>query len=157
MIAANIMTKSVLALSPDKTVIDAMKLISQQKIRQIPVVDSDNRVLGVITPRKLMKAILPKYIAEGMVEDVRFAPELPEFSQNIDSLAFKKIDELLDRDFVSITPGTSTMEIAALFVNSKKPIESILVLDDKKRLLGIISPWDIFKKLWDYADKKRNN
>lgn len=154
MIAANLMTTGVLTLKPGSTMLDAMKLVSSRNVRQIPVADSENRVLGIITPRTLMKAILPKYISEGMIEDVRFAPELPEFVENIDALAEKKVDELIDRDFTAVSPDTHSMEIAALFINPRKHIESILVVDDKKRLLGIISPWDVFRRLWEYAEKK---
>lgn len=154
MIAANVMSTGAHTLTKEKTMLDAFKLISEKKVRQIPVVDAGNIVQGVITPRKLMKAILPKYIAEGMIEDVKFAPELPEFVENIDQLAYKSVEQVLDSEFVSISPETSTMEIAALFVNAKKPLESILVVDHNKRLLGIISPWDVFKRLWEYAEKK---
>lgn len=154
MIAANLMTTGVVTLKPDATMYDAMKLVSSRSVRQIPVVDFNSKVIGVITPRTLMKAILPKYISEGMIEDVRFAPELPEFVENIDALAEKKVEDLIDRDFTTVSPETHSMEIAALFINPRKHIESILVVDDKKRLLGIISPWDVFRRLWEYAEKK---
>lgn len=153
--ASNIMTTGVVTLRRTNTMLDAIKLISVKQIRQIPVVDENNKVVGVVTPRQLMKAILPPYIADGTIADVRFAPELPEFVERIDSLASKGIDDILDREFVSVGPETHSMEVAALFVNYKKPIESILVVDDGKRLLGIISPWDVFKRLWEYSGKKK--
>lgn len=156
MIAANLMTTSVITLEQDKKVLDAIKLISTKKVRQIPVVDHGNRVVGVITPVKLLKAILPRYISEGLLEDVRFAPELPDFVEKIDELAFKSIEDVLEKDFKAVTPETSGMEVAALFVNAKKPVELILVVDDQERLLGVISPWDVFKRLWEYAEKKNS-
>lgn len=154
MIASNIMSTELVTLGRGKTMLDAIKLISDKKVRQIPVLDNSNKVVGVITPRKLMKAIVPPYISEGMISDVKFAPELPEFVENIDSLAGKTVEEVLDTDFVAVSPETHTMEIAALFLNAKKPVESIMVVDDQKRLLGVISPWDVFKRLWQYAEKK---
>lgn len=154
MVAANIMTPGAITLTRNKTMLDAIRLISDKKIRQIPVVDAENKVIGVITPRRLMRAILPPYISEGMVADVKFAPELPEFIEKIDELRSKNVDDVLEKEYTSVGPDTHTMEIAALFVNSRRPVESILVLDGQKRLLGIISPWDIFKRLWEYAEKK---
>lgn len=155
MIASNIMTTGVVTLGQNDTMLAAIKLLSEKRVRQIPVIDGSNRVVGVVTPRKLMKAILPPYVADGTIKDVGFAPELPEFVDNIDSLASKNIKDVLDTDFVSVGPETHSMEVAALFVNSKKPVESILVVDDGKRLLGIISPWDVFKRLWEYSEKKK--
>ncbi|HXI10137.1 MAG TPA: CBS domain-containing protein [Thermodesulfobacteriota bacterium] len=155
MIASNIMTTGVVTLGHKSTMLDAIKLISVKQVRQIPVVDPSGRVVGVITPRKLMKAILPPYVADGTVADVRFAPELPEFVENIDSLASKSVDDILDKEFVSVGPETHSMEVAALFVNAKKPVESILVVDSGKRVLGIISPWDLFRRLWEYSERKK--
>lgn len=152
--AASVMTKDIQKLTLKDTMHDAIRIISERKVRQIPVVDSENRAVGVITPRTLMRAILPSYISEGLLEDVRFAPELPEFAERIDGLADKKVEDVLEKDFVTAGPETHTMELAAMFINIKKPIESILIVDDQKRLLGIISPWDIFKRLWEYAGKK---
>lgn len=155
MIAASIMTTKVLTIQLSATMYDAFRLVQAERVRQIPVLDENKKLVGVITPRSLMKAILPKYITEGLVEDVRFAPELPDFSQHIDELAYKKVSDLLEKDFVAVSPETTTMEIATLMINTKKHVESVLVVDDRKMLLGIISPWDVFKRLWEYAEKNR--
>lgn len=153
MIAANIMTAKVLTVPVTGTMLEAFRLVSESRVRQIPILDENKRVVGVITPRSLMKAILPKYITEGLVEDVRFAPELPDFGKHIEELANKKVSDLLEKEFVSVSPETTTMEIATLMVNAKRHVESVLVLDDRRTLLGIISPWDVFKRLWEYAEK----
>lgn len=153
MIAANVMTKDVVTLSSDATMLDALRLIKKKEVRQIPVLDKSGRVEGVITPRKLFKGILPPYVTEGMLEDVKFAPELPEFVKNIDKLAGKGVEEVLERDFVSVSPATSTMEVATLFYNPAKHAESILVLGPDKKLLGIISPWDIFRRILEHSER----
>lgn len=155
MIAANLMTTDIVKLTPSATMRDVIKEAVDEKIRLMPVVNGDNEVVGVVTPRSLMKAILPKYITEGLLEDVAFAPDLPQFIENIDSMASKKVSDIMDREFASVQPETSSMEVAAIFIKARKPVESILVVDDKKRLLGIISPWDIFKRLWEYAQKNK--
>lgn len=155
MIAANIMTTKVQTVPLTGTMYDAFRLIHESRVRQIPVIDENGKVAGVITPRALMKAVLPRYVTEGLMEDIRFAPELPDFVEHIDSLAYKPVSDLLERDFVAVAPETSTMEIAALMVNAKKLVESVLVVDDRLTLLGIISPWDVFKRLWEYAEKGR--
>lgn len=155
MIAANIMTTGVFTLTKDRSMLDAAMLIREKRIRQIPVVDEGNRVLGIVTPRSIMKALLPRYMSEGMIGDVRYAPELPEFIKNMDSLAAKKIEEVIDPVYTGVGPETSAMEVAVIFISAKKGVESILVVDDQKRLLGIISPWDVFKRLCEYIERKK--
>ena len=153
MTAASIMTTKVLSISASGTMFDAFKLVQEMRVRQIPVLDDQKRVVGIITPRSLMKAILPSYITEGLLSDVKFAPELPDFAKHIDQLASKKVSDLLEKDFAAVSPETSVMEVATLMINAKKHVESVLVVDDKRVLLGIISPWDVFKRLWDYSEK----
>jgi len=149
MIAANIMTTGVMTLRRGTDMLYALKLISEKRIRQVPVVEEDGRLVGVITPGRLMEALLaPSPSGETC------ASGLPEFIGKIDSLADKSIDGVIDTGFISVKPDTKAMEIAAIFANGKKPVESILVLDDQERLLGIISPWDVFTRLWEYARKK---
>jgi CBS-domain-containing membrane protein len=150
MTAANVMTKEVITLGPDSTMLDALRIIKGKEVRQIPVIDRTGRLEGVVTPRKLFKGILPPYVAEGMLEDLRFAPELPEFVENIKKLAKKGVEDVLEKDFVAVTPETSTMEVATLFFNPAKHTEAILVLGPDKKLLGIISPWDVFRRILEH-------
>jgi CBS domain-containing protein len=142
---------------------DAIKILKDKRVRLLPIVDDDNKVLFAVSPRVLLRKILPGYISRGYLKDVKFAPELQQFIDNIDSIAEKDICGLLEGDteesldYTKISPETSVMEVAAIFVNTEKPVESIMVVDNKDRLLGIISPVDAFKRLWEFAGKKKKN
>lgn len=157
MLAANIMTTKVLSLTPDNTVGEAIETLAENKIRQIPVLDADKKLLGLITSRTLMQAILPRYITKGYLTDVKFAPELTQFIEGLENLKDKPLMEFLGnkgqkgffaKEYDTVGPETSTMEIAAIFVNIEKHVDRILVVDDEQRVLGIISPIDVFRKLW---------
>jgi CBS-domain-containing membrane protein len=161
MIAANIMTTEVSTLTCKNTLADAVKLLKDKKIRAVPIVDEEKKVLGAITARTVMRGILPGYISGGYLKDVKFAPELHQFIEKIEGLAEKNIcDFMADKSvkenpgYAIISPETSVMEVAAIFVNPERPVDSILVVDNMERLLGIISPVDAFKRLWEFAEKK---
>ncbi len=150
--AAYIMTTGVITLQKEKTVKDAMKILIEKRIRQMPVVDNDNRIIGVLKARKLIQSVLPRYVADGLLKDVKFAPDLPKLHEKAKELAGKNISDVMDKDFVKISPDAAVFEIAAIFVNAEKSVENIYVVDDKDRILGIISPWDMFKKIWDMGN-----
>ena len=152
--AATIMTTNVATTECDKTVAEAMRILRDERIRQLPIVDKNNKVIGLLTSRKLLYLTLPRYISEGLLKDVKFAPDLPQFHQRFSELAHKDVCEVMDTDFKKIGPGVSIMEVATIFVSAEKPVECILVVDNQDRLLGIISPWDIFKRLCEYTEKK---
>ncbi len=151
--AAHIMTTGVATLQKEKTVKDAMKILIEKRIRQMPVVDNDNRIIGVLKARKLIQSVLPRYIADGLLKDVKFAPDLPGLHEKAKELANKNISDVMDKDFVKISPHAAVFEIATIFVNAEKSVENIYVVDDKDMILGIISPWDIFKKIWDMNEE----
>lgn len=161
MIAANIMTKDVFTLEWTSPVSEAVKLFKEKNIRQAPVLDSDKTVKCVISPKTIIRAILPRYITKGYLKDVKFAPELHQFVDRIDELKDKCVCDFiaddstdLDQNYSMISPETSVMEVAALFVNAEKPISCVLVVDNMDRLLGLISPVDVFHRLWEYAENK---
>ncbi|MBI5233978.1 MAG: CBS domain-containing protein [Deltaproteobacteria bacterium] len=153
MIAASIMSTEIVTLRPDDTIARAVELLARYRIRAIPVIDDEKKVVGLIVPRKVLRAALPRYISSGDLKDIRFAPELPNFAQRINDMALRNVSEFMDGCFIKVTPETSAMEVAALFVNTEPQTESIIVVDDASRLLGIISPWDLFKRILIYTQK----
>lgn len=52
--AKDIMTRRVVSVAPEKSLIEAAKLMIKRKIRRLPVVDKDNRVIGIITSSDIM-------------------------------------------------------------------------------------------------------
>ncbi len=155
MIAANIMTTDTITLSEHNTVGDAIQVLAENKIRQVPVVDKENRVLGVMTARSVIVALLPAYITKGYLKDVKFAPEPKDFVEKMEEIKSVPLSEFLKNradamadEYACVSPDTSTMEIAAIFINRERRVERILVVDNNQRLLGIISPIDVFKRIW---------
>ena len=54
-----IMTDSIISLSPDQTLADAVEMFSRYSFRAIPVIYQDNQLLGVVSQRDI-KGIKPR-------------------------------------------------------------------------------------------------
>jgi IMP dehydrogenase len=52
-----VMTKKVIYASPDNTVDECMSLMTQKRIRHLPVIDSQERVIGIISIGDLVKFV----------------------------------------------------------------------------------------------------
>ncbi len=63
----DIMTKNVLCTTPDKTIEEAMALMTEKRVRHLPVVENKN-VLGLISIGDLVKSIISeqKHIIEQL-------------------------------------------------------------------------------------------
>lgn len=148
MIAAHIMTTGVICLKKDMTIKDGIKILTQNRIRQAPVIDEHNKIAGVFRAKKLVQLILPKYITDGFLKDVKFAPDLPQLYEKAKELEDKNISDVMGDDFIKVLPDATVFEVATIFVNAEKPQECVYVVDNQEMVIGIITPWDIFKKIW---------
>ena len=53
----NVMTSKVIFVSPDNTVDECMALVTEKRIRHLPVVDAEDKILGVISSGDLVKFV----------------------------------------------------------------------------------------------------
>ena len=51
MIIANVMTRNPIFASPDMSVNDARALMTREKIGKLPVLDKNNRLVGIVTKK----------------------------------------------------------------------------------------------------------
>jgi len=105
-----------ITMKPDQTLADALELMKRHRISGIPVTEADGRLVGIITNR-----------------DVRFA-ENPS----------QRVAELMTKDdLVAVGPGV-TQEEARRQLHQRR-IEKLLVVDDQRRCIGLITVKDIEK------------
>ena len=57
---SDIMSSTLITVHPDQTVEEAMELLSSKHIRHLPVADDDEKLIGMITHRDVMRAIIHK-------------------------------------------------------------------------------------------------
>ena len=57
MLIEEIMIRDVITLSPDDSVKEALRVMSEKKIRHLPIVSSDGVVVGIVTDRDLKESV----------------------------------------------------------------------------------------------------
>jgi CBS domain-containing protein len=66
---SEIMTNQVICVSPDYTVDNCLNIMTQKKIRHIPVLDEQKTVVGVVSIGDLVKAVIDQKSLE--IEDLK--------------------------------------------------------------------------------------
>lgn len=135
MFAAMMISGATTRLTTGQTLLDAMLALARARASLVPVVDAEGGVLGVVTLRTIMDELFGNSAA----------PALPPLITNINGLAAKSVLTAIETDCVCITPQTPATEIASIFSRVNPP--GILVVDDRKTLLGIITPQDFLDRL----------
>ncbi|MEA5129219.1 MAG: IMP dehydrogenase [Proteiniphilum sp.] len=114
--AENGMILNPISITPDRKVSDALAMMSEFKIGGIPVVDGDNRLVGIVTNR-----------------DLRFEKSME-----------KQISDVMTKEHLVTTRQTANLEDAAEILQQHK-IEKLPVVDSNNKLIGLITYKDITK------------
>ena len=148
MTARTLMNPQPMSLRPTDTVATATALILSHHLRHLPVVDAQGRYVGTFSIYSLLRLTLPKAVTmkEGLT-DVSFVNETTEdLAQRLRERGNEPVLNWLSTEAPVMHSGTSSMEIMLLMLQGRTT--SIPVVDkSNQRLEGIISFWDVFKKL----------
>lgn len=124
------MSVPVITLVADTPYPDALKLMHERRIRRIPIVNSHNKLIGIVSERDLLHA----------------APS-PASSLNIWEMNYLlsklKLSDLMTKKVISVTPATPIQEAASLMLKHK--VGGLPVLDEEQHVIGVITETDIFK------------
>ncbi len=124
------MTKNPITVDSETLVIDAQKIMKENNIRRLPVVDK-GKLLGIITKHDLLEAS-PSPATSLSVHELNYL------------LSKMKVKEIMKRNPVTLTPETPFEE--ALKIGQEKRIGSFPVVENGK-LVGIATESDIVRFL----------
>ncbi|MFA4910107.1 MAG: CBS domain-containing protein [Desulfobacteria bacterium] len=145
--AGDIMTRKVISVSPETEVTKAAKILLDNSVNGMPVVDSEGRLVGIICQSDLIaqQKQLPLPSVFTILDGV-----IPLFSQkNLESEAQKimatTVFKAMTPDPVTISPESSLEEIAKLMVDKK--LHTLPVIKQGK-LIGIVGKEDVLRTLF---------
>jgi len=126
----DVMTKNPITVDSETLVIDAQRIMKENNIRRLPVVDKGNLV-GIVTQHDLLQAS-PSPATSLSIHELNYL------------LAKMKVKEVMKKNPFTLTPDTPFEE--ALRIGQDKKIGSFPVMD-KGKLIGIITESDTVRFL----------
>lgn len=126
MLVKEIMTQNVITISPSTNIFEALTLISQHRIRHLPIIH-DDKLVGIVSDRDL--------------RDVK--PSTLE-SENMDFLKAIKVEQIMKTNVITAHPLDSVDEAAALLYRNR--IGSLPVINGGK-IAGIVTHSDLIRAL----------
>lgn len=147
MLTANdIMTKDVITVDADMSARDLAKVLAENKISGVPVIDSNGSIIGIVTESDLIDRAKKVHIPTVMrLFDSFVFLESPErMEKDLKKMAASTVKDICNPDIVNVEPTTPLDELATIMSESK--IHTIPVLQDGK-LVGIIGKSDIIRTL----------
>lgn len=142
LLVRDVMVEKVISISPDHTLKDVANLLYQHRISSMPVIDQDQRVVGTISNRDLIKAALPDY--KTLIENISMSPNVEPFDEFLKQEDRIKVREMMDEEFSTTTEDTSVVELAAMMLFKNLRIVPVVRND---RLVGVVVASDLVSKI----------
>ena len=145
--AMDVMTTNVITVEPNTSVQELATLLSERGISGVPVVDSDNRLVGVVTEGDLLHRA--ETGTERRIQRRRsrwldtFVSD-QEAARDYVKAHGRVVREIMTRDVISVSDTTELADIATLL--ETKRIKRVPVLRDGK-LVGIVSRANLVRAL----------
>ena len=142
----DIMTVEVMTLTPDMDIIRAAQLLLDNHINGAPVLDDEDRLVGILCQSDLVaqqkKLPIPTLFTflDGLVQ----LSSTKKLEKELHKIAAIKVSQAMTPDPVTVNPDTSLETVAALMVDSN--FHTLPVMDSA-RLVGIIGKEDVLRTI----------
>jgi CBS domain-containing protein len=144
--AQDIMTTDVITVNPDTDILQAAKILLDNHINGLPVVDDEGKLKGIICQADLIalqeKLPIPSFfVLLDSVIPLNFPHSI---EKEVHKITAAKVRDAMTPHPITVGPATSLEDVATLMV--KHNIHTLIVLDQNE-LVGIIGKEDILRTL----------
>lgn len=139
-----IMTKEIVSIPAEMNARAALDLLQKKEISGLPVIDKENKLVGMFTEKEVLSTILPSYIEK--VGRFMYSENPKAVKQKASSLKNMKAREVMRKDVVTVDEDVTLCEAARIMLTQKA--RRLPVLNKAKEMVGIVSRTDIVKALF---------
>ena len=142
----DIMTTEIITVSPDTEIVKATKLLLENRINGVPVLDETGRLVGILCQSDLIaqqrKLPIPSFftLLDGLIPLI----SKKQIDKQVRKIAAVTVAEAMTPNPVTVQPDTNIEEVAALMVD--RNFHTIPVVDEGE-LVGIVGKEDILRTL----------
>lgn len=133
------MSDKVASINESANIRQAMAELVAKKTNGLVVIDNNNKPIGVISTRDIIKEVVPDYLEN---EDHLSAFEAEStFAVRVNAIADQPIVGIMTKNIHTAHPNDTLMEAASML--TKNGIRQLPVVDDNESLIGYINRTDI--------------
>ena len=140
MLVRELMTPNPIVVKPDTSVPDALRLMRERKVRRLPVIDAQGRLVGIVSDKDLL-------YASPSPATTLAVWEIPDLLGKI------KVESAMSRNVITVAEKTPLEEAARLMADKK--VGGLPVMQGPD-LVGIITETDLFKSLLELLGGRRS-
>ena len=128
------------SVTPETPAREVLKILRDNNVPGVPVVNEDGRLEGFVTDGHLMDSALPRYMK--MMGNLSFVPDnADEWVHYLTDAADKPVREVMTRQVSQVPVGRSELAVAHKMVHDGV---SSVVITDGGSVVGIVNRLDLY-------------
>ena len=135
MLVRDVMSRPAVTVRADASLKEATTMLDQRSLTTLPVVDSEGRVLGIVSEADLITGMVPRDTRLHMVPRATETHTLPPGS----------VGEVMNLHPMTVNEDTDLAEAADLMTTTG--VKSLPVLDHRRHVVGVVSRRDVIHLL----------
>ena len=143
----DVMVANPITVKPDDSVETVLKLLSEKHISGLPVIDDEEKVVGVVSEADLLfkeKPIrMPLYLT--FLDSIIYLEPLDKFKQHLKKSLGVLVEDVMTPKPIVISSNAPVSQAAELMLT--KRINRLPVVDETKKLVGIVTRDNLLKAL----------
>ena len=145
--AKEIMTTDVRSVTPDSSIEELARYFEETRYNALPVIDNDNRLVGVVSQNDLVERDKPLHIPTviSIFDWVLYLESEKSFREDVKRMAARSVGEIMTPARATCGPDTPVGEIAGLM--SEKKAHLVPVLDRDGKVLGVVARLDLIRTM----------
>ena len=137
--------RPVVTITPDASEREALKLLLENNVPGVPVVDEEGLLVGFVSDGHLLASALPEYLK--VMADVSFVSEAgDEWVDYFAGSAERPVSEVMSKEVSQIELGKSEVVVAHKMVHDG--VSSVVVTEAGK-VVGIVTRLDLYAAIID--------
>jgi CBS-domain-containing membrane protein len=146
LVAADVMTKDVVTVSRNTSVMELAKIFADRRISSVPVVDADGNLEGIVTETDLIEQDKSLHIPTvvSIFDWVIYLESDKKFEKELKKMTGQTVGDIFAKEVATITPGTPLPQIADLL--SSRKIHAVPVVEGRK-VVGMVARIDLIRSM----------
>lgn len=128
------MTRKVVTIAKEASILKAEALMKEYQIRHLPVVENGQKLIGIVTDRDFKGAMPYEFFN---------APDSPEAQEARERMGKLTVADIMSTNLVTLSPADTIQD--ALLLIQKAKVGALPVVDERGNLKGILSVRDLLR------------
>ncbi len=144
--AKDIMTKNVIAVTPETGIEELARLFMEKGVSAMPVIKKDGELHGIVTETDLVSQDRPLHIPTviSIFDWVIYLESEKDFKKEVEKITAQKVAEICTTDVITCTPETPVAKIAELMTENKAHLIPVV---EGTKVVGVVARLDIIRSM----------